>query len=172
MLATLVTSKRVRPLLTIAFALAGAMAISMSTAPVRAQPTSLRAQQALDYRTGRAFELPLTVGPVKFSSVEFSDLGRGYGRAGLGGRLRTATAASEASTTLRAHFLAENATAEEWDVSITMELLDRAGKVIERVTKRASWEGEAKPYDFDTEVLEYVVPMIARVRLTFEAKVG
>jgi hypothetical protein len=134
--------------------------------------SSLRAQQTLDYRTGRALDFVHTVGPVKFTSVEFSDLGKGYGRGGIGTRLRAAVGASEASTTLRAHFLAENPTADEWDVAITLELLDRSGMVIERVTRRPSWEGEAKPYDFDAEILEYVVPMIARVRLTLEARVG
>jgi hypothetical protein len=155
-------------LVTTGLAFASAVVNTQGTA----QQSSLRAQQTIDWQTGRAFNLPVTVGPVKFTSVEFTDLGKGYGRGGIGSRIRSAVGGSEASTTLRAHFLAENPTADEWDVTITLELLDRGGKVIEKVARRPSWEGEAKPYDFDLEILEYVVPSIARARLTFEARVG
>jgi hypothetical protein len=150
---------------------AGAAALVAAPASLlHAQQSSLRGQQTVEFRTSRAATLPLKVGPVAFSSVEFSDLGRGSGRGGFGSVLRSATSASEASTTLRAHFLAENPTAEEWEVTIAMEFLDKAGKVIEKTTRKASWEGEAKPYNFDTEILEYVVPLIARVRITLEAR--
>jgi hypothetical protein len=138
---------------------------------LHAQNASLRAERTLAFAT-KAFELPMKVGPVAFSSVEIKNLGKRGGAAGgnLAGRLRAATSTSETSTTLRAHFLAENPTAEEWTVAITFEYLDRAGKVIDKVTKRASWEGEAKPYDFDHDILEYVVPLIAQVKITLEAR--
>jgi N-acetylneuraminic acid mutarotase len=74
------------------------------------------------------------------------------------------------STTIRAHFLAENPSTDEWEVTFSMEFLDKAGKVIEKVTKKSSWEGEAKPFDFDHEILEYVVPMIAQVRVKLEGR--
>jgi hypothetical protein len=149
--------------------IAGAATLLATSPTVRAQ-SSLRGQQTVDFRTARAANLPLKVGPVVFSSVEFSDLGRGAGRGGFGSVLRSAASSSEASTTLRAHFLAENPTPDEWEVTIALEFLDRAGKVIDKVTRKASWEGEAKPYNFDTEILEYVVPLIARVRITLEAR--
>jgi hypothetical protein len=38
------------------------------------------------------------------------------------------------------------------------------------VTKKSSWEGEAKPYDLDHEILEYVVPLIAQVRIKMEGR--
>jgi hypothetical protein len=135
--------------------------------------SSLRAERTLEFAT-KVFELPMKVGPVAFSSVEISNLGKGGAARGgsFGSRLRAVAAPSETSTTLRAHFLAENPTAEGWTVTFTFEFLDRGGKVIDKVTKRESWEGEAKPYDFDHDILEYVVPLIAHVKITLEARKG
>jgi hypothetical protein len=42
--------------------------------------------------------------------------------------------------------------------------------VIDRATKKQKWDGEAKPYDFDHQILEYVVPLIAQVRIKLEGK--
>lgn len=134
-----------------------------------AQESSLRAERTVDYKTTKAFTLDAKVGPVRIQTAEFSNLGKNYGRGGIGGRMRPGSD-SEVSTTLRTHFLAENPSSDEWEVSFTVEYLDKAGKVIERVTKKSSWEGEAKPYDLDHEILEYVVPMIAQVRIKMEGR--
>ena len=134
-----------------------------------AQESSLRAERTVDYKTTKAFDLNAKVGPVRIQSAEFSNLGRNYGRGGIGGRMRGGTD-SEVSTTLRTHFLAENPSGDEWEVTFTIEYLDKAGKVIERVTKKSSWEGEAKPYDLDHEILEYVVPLIAQVKIKMEGR--
>jgi hypothetical protein len=134
-----------------------------------AQESSLRAERTVDYRTTKAFTLDAKVGPVRIQSAEFSDLGKNYGRGGIGGKMRGGTD-SEASTTLRTHFLAENPSGDEWEVTFVIEYLDKAGKVIDRVTKKSSWEGEAKPYDLDHSMLEYVVPMIAQVRIKMEGR--
>lgn len=134
-----------------------------------AQESSLRAERTVDYKTTKAYTLDAKVGPVRIQTAEFSNLGRNYGRGGIGGRMRGGSE-SEVSTTLRTHFLAENPSSDEWEVTFTIEYLDKSGKVIERVTKKSSWEGEAKPYDFDHEVLEYVVPLIAQVRIKMEGR--
>ena len=134
-----------------------------------AQESSLRAERTVDYKITKAFTLDAKVGPVRIQSAEFSNLGRNYGRGGIGGRMRGGTD-SEVSTTLRTHFLAENPSGDEWEVTFTLEYLDKTGKVIERVTKKSSWEGEAKPFDFDHEILEYVVPMIAQVKIKMEGR--
>jgi hypothetical protein len=147
-----------------ALALTGAL-----VAAGTAQESSLRAERTVDYKTTKAFDLNAKVGPVRIQSAEFSNLGRNYGRGGIGGRMRGGTD-SEVSTTLRTHFLAENPSGDEWEVTFTIEYLDKGGKVIERVTKKSSWEGEAKPYDFDHEILEYVVPMIAQVKIKMEGR--
>ena len=93
-----------------------------------AQEKTLRAERTVDFETGRAQTLNVTVGPVRVESVEFSDLGKGYARGGkpsnLIGRVAGANE-SEASTTLRARFMAENPTVDDWVVRFTLELLDK-----------------------------------------------
>ena len=74
------------------------------------------------------------------------------------------------STTLRARFAVENPSADEWEVAFTVEFRDKDGKVIDRAVKKSTWEGEAKPYDFDHTILSYVVPQITTVRITLEAR--
>jgi hypothetical protein len=152
-------------------ALVAAFAVGTFTfiASVAAQDSSLRAERTVEYKTGKGFPLEAKVGPVKIDSVEFSNLGR-HGRSGISAKMRPSGTSSEVSTTIRAHFLVENPSSDEWEVAFTMEYLDKAGKVIERVTKKSSWEGEVKPYDFDHEILEYVVPMIAQIRIKMEGR--
>jgi hypothetical protein len=153
-------------------AFVAALAVGTFTviATAAAQDSSLRAERTVDYRTGKGFPLDAKVGPVKIDSVEFTNLGRNYGRGGFSAKMRPGGTNSEVSTTIRAHFLAENPSSDEWEVTFVLEFLDKGGKVIERVTKKSSWEGEAKPYDFDHEILEYVVPMIAQVRVKLEGR--
>lgn len=148
-----------------ALALTGAL-----VAAGAAQESSLRAERTVDYKTTKAFTLDAKVGPVRIQSAEFSNLGRNYSHGGIGSRMRGGGTESEVSTTLRTHFLAENPSGDEWEVTFTIEYLDKAGKVIERVTKKSSWEGEAKPFDFDHQILEYVVPMIAQVKIKMEGR--
>jgi len=130
---------------------------------------SLHAERTLDFKTGKVFDVKAQVGQVRVASVEFQDLGHGYGQGGIAARMRGGSD-SEASTTLRAHFLAENPTSEDWQVSFVLEFLDKNGKVIDRATKKSKWDGEAKPFDFDHPLLEYVVPLIAQVRIKLEGK--
>ena len=141
-----------------------------ATLGAAAQEThTLRAERAVEFRTGKVFDLKAQVGQARIASVELQDLGHGYGRGGIASRIRPGSD-SEASTTIRAHFLAENPTSEDWEVSFTLEFLDKNGKLIDRATKKAKWDHEAKPYDFDHQLLEYVVPMITQVRIKLEGK--
>ena len=129
------------------------------------QDTSLRAERTVSYATGKSIALNAKVGPVNIQSVEFSD--RGRSASGLPG-IRTTP--SETSTVLRGHFVVENPSADEWEVTFTIEFRDKSGKVIDRAVKKSKWEGEAKPYDFDHPILVYAVPLIAEVRITLEGR--
>jgi hypothetical protein len=147
----------------------GAGVVCMATTlALTAQDTRLNAERSFDFRTGKVFDVMAQIGQVKIASVELQNMGRGYGQGNIAGRLRGTE--SEASTTIRAHFLAENPTTEKWEVSFTLEFLDKSGKLIDRVTKKSKWDHEAKPYDLDHQLLEYVVPMIGQVRIKLEGK--
>ncbi|HET7216760.1 MAG TPA: hypothetical protein VFJ02_01870 [Vicinamibacterales bacterium] len=133
----------------------------------RAQDSALRAERVVPFVTGKASALNAKVGPVTVQSVEFSDRGRGAG-SGIPGIGRPTP--SETTTTLRAHFLAENPSADEWEVTFTLEFVDKAGKLIDRVVRKAKWEGQSKPYDVEQPILAYVVPLIADVRIKLEGR--
>ncbi len=55
-------------------------------------------------------------------------------------------------------------------VEFTLEFLDSKGRVIDRAKGKESWEGEAKTARIDHAILEYVVPMIDKVRIKLEAR--
>ena len=144
--------------------------VSLAASPgALAQDSSLRAERLVDYTTGKTLPVSAKVGPVNIQSVEFTDRGRGSSRSGLAGIVPRGSV-SETSTTIRGHFLVENPAADEWEVTFTLELLDKSGKLIDRAVKKSKWEGEAKPFDFDHVILQYVVPSIAQVRVRFEGR--
>jgi hypothetical protein len=145
------------------------LTITTLTLPAAAQEThQLHAERTVDFALRKVADLKAQVGQVRIASVEITDMGHNFGQGGIASRMRGSD--SEASTTIRLHFLAENPTSEDWQVSFIVEFLDKNGKVIERTTKKQKWDGEAKPYDFDHQLLEYVVPMIAQVRIKLEGK--
>ena len=133
-----------------------------------AQDSSLRAERVVSYAIGKPVPVSAKVGPVSIQSVEFTDRGRASSPSGLTNLVRPSV--SEASTTIRSHFLVENPSADEWEVSFTLEFLDKSGALIDKATKKSTWEGEAKPFDFDHVILQYVVPSIAQVRITLEGR--
>lgn len=135
------------------------------TIPVGAQ--SNRAEKQVAFKIDGGHTLDVTAGPVKISTVKITNLGRGYGR---GGFPRPGASASELSTTVRLAFDVNNPKNEDWDVTFTVEFLDKAGKVIDRAAKNENYEGQSETFNFDHSLLEYVLPAISDVRLTFQAK--
>jgi hypothetical protein len=133
---------------------------------------SLRFEKTVPFDVGRRLDLGAQVGPVRVSSVQFENLGRGGGGGGsIVGRLRGAAGGpSDTQTTLRASFDSENPRDEEWVVTYTIELLDKKGKLIDRGSRNESFEGEADTVKLDHPILDYVVPMIDRVRVKLEAR--
>ena len=134
-----------------------------------AQDSSLRTERVVSYVTRKNIPLSAKVGPVNIQSVEFTDRGRGSTPGGLSGIMRGG-GSPETNTTIRAHFIVENPSADEWEVTFTLEFLDKSGKLIDKATRKASWEGEAKPLDFDHPILQYVVPAIAQIRISLEGR--
>jgi hypothetical protein len=132
-----------------------------------AQEGSLRFEKTLSWQTGKLIDLNATVGPVRIGKVEFSNQGKGGGS--ISSRFRGG-AASDTETVLRASFDGENPKDEEWVVTFTLEFLDAKGRLIDRATGKESWEGEAKSARVDHPILEYVVPLIDKVRIKLEAR--
>jgi hypothetical protein len=152
-----------------AIASIGFLVLFTSLLPARSQDSSLRAERAVAYVTGKTLPLAAKVGPVSIQNVQFTDRGRASSSGGLTGMIRGGSA-SDTSTTIRGHFAVENPSPDEWEVTFTLEFLDRSGKLIDKAIRKSTWEGEAKPYDFDHTILQYVVPSIAQVRITLEGR--
>jgi hypothetical protein len=109
-----------------------------------------------------------TAGPVKVTTLKITDLGRGYKPGGVS--LRNIVTPSELSTTLRFAFDVNNPTKEEWQVTFTIELLDKSGKVIDRVTKKENYDNETQRLHVEHPLLEYVMPMVSDVKITLQGK--
>lgn len=133
----------------------------------RAQEGSLRYEKTVAWSTGKLIDLNATVGPVRIGKVEFSNQGKGGGS--IADRFRGG-GASGTEATLVATFDGENPKEDEWVVTFTLEFLDSKGRLIDRATGKEGWEGEAKTARVSHAILEYVVPMIDKVRIKLEAR--
>jgi hypothetical protein len=156
------------------FGLVGAMTLvlTVSGAFAAEDQGSLRFETTVPFITGKIVALNATVGPVKVRSVELSQQsGGGSGVESVVEKIRGGGGgASETQTTLRAAFDTENPKEDEWVVTYTLDFLDKDGKLIDRVSKKEGFEGEAKVYRFDHPILQYVVPFISKVKIQLEAR--
>lgn len=133
-----------------------------------AQEGDLRFEKTVSWQPGKLIDVNALVGPVKIGKVEFSNQGKGGGS--IASRFKPGGGASDTQTVLRASFDGQNPKEDEWVVEFTLEFLDSKGKLIDRATGKESWEGEAKTARIDHPILEYVVPMIDKVRIRLEAR--
>jgi hypothetical protein len=146
---------------TLAVALAAVL-----TAVVAAQ--SDRSEQKVPFEFDKVATLTTTAGPVKVTSLRIANLGRGYSRGGLS--LRSTNPPSELSTTLRMTFDVQNPLEQEWEVTFTVEFMDKDGKVVDRATKKEDYEDETAALQMEHPLLEYVLPFISEVRVTVHGR--
>jgi hypothetical protein len=151
-----------------------ALALLLLAGAAAAQEGSLRFEKTVPFQRDQLVELAARVGPVRVANVRFAV---GGGSSGAGGGIRERIRGSmpgggdpETRTTITASFDTENATEEEWVVTYTLDFLDSKGKLIDRVTKKEGFEGEADVYRVEHSTLTYVMPFISRVEIRLEAK--
>jgi hypothetical protein len=145
--------------------LAGLVALGSLAAPAAAQVN--RSERTVAFHLDQAARLEAKVGPVMIDNLTITNMGRGFGRGGFGPK---GMQPSEGSTTLRLAFDVNNP-GEDWEVTFTIEFLDKAGKVIDRVTRKQGWKEEAEIYKIDHPILEYVLPMISDVKISLSGRV-
>jgi hypothetical protein len=126
-----------------------------------------RSERTVPFHLDQATRLEAKVGPVAIDNVTITNLGRGFGRGGFGPK---GWQPSEGSTMLRLAFDVNNP-GEDWEVTFEIEFLDKAGKVIDRLTKKHGWKEEAQIYKVDHPILEYVLPMISDVKISLSGRV-
>jgi hypothetical protein len=141
-----------------------AFALLLASAVTPAQTN--RVEKTIPYRLDHMAKLDAKVGPVMIDNVKVTNMGRGFGRGGFGPK---GLQPSEGSTTLRFAFDVNNPS-EDWEVTFTVEFLDKAGKVIDRATKKQNWKEEAEIWNFDHPILEYVLPMVADVKISMSGR--
>lgn len=146
----------------------GLVALALFVVPAVVPAQINRAEKAIPYRLDQSNKLDVKVGPVMIDNVKLTNMGRGFGRGGFGPR---GMQPSEGSTTLRLAFDVNNP-GEHWEVTFTVEFLDRSGKVIDRVTKKGDWEEEAEIWNINHPILEYVLPMVADVKISISGRLA
>jgi hypothetical protein len=144
----------------------GLVALALLVVPALAPAQTNRSEKTIPYRIDQSNKLDVKVGPVMIDNVKLTNMGRGFGRGGFGPR---GLQPSEGSTTLRFAFDVNNPS-EDWEITFTLEFMDKAGKVIDRVTKKGSWKEEAEIWNFDHPILEYVLPMVADVKISMSGR--
>ncbi len=117
-----------------------------------------RWETKVPFKLNQSQDLEGKVGPVRIANLKVTDLGRGYSRGQSG-----------LATTLRVGLDVSNP-GEDWVLLITVEFLDKNGKVIDRVSKKQGYEEETKITNIDHAILEYVVPMISEIRLSITGR--
>jgi hypothetical protein len=146
------------------------LATASAGAARAADEGSLRFEKTVPFQRDRLIDLGAHVGPVRIAQVQFAT-----GSGGSGGGIRDTIMArahggdSDTLTTIRASFDSENPRDQEWVVTYTLEFLDANGKLIDRVSRNESFEGEADVVKVERPILTYVMPMIAKVRIKLEA---
>ena len=144
----------------------GGMAFAVAASVAVAAAQADRFETKLPFKIDQPQELEAKVGPVRITSLKVTNLGRGYGRGGIGPK---GLQPSELSTTLRLALDVSNP-GEDWVVHYTIEFLDKSGKAIDKVTKREGYEEESKITNVDHPILEYVIPMISELRVTITGR--
>ncbi len=144
----------------------GFAALALLLVPAIAPAQTNRVEKTIPYRLDQSTKLDVKVGPVMIDNVKLTNMGRGFGRGGFGPK---GLQPSEGSTTLRLAFDVNNP-GEDWEVTFTVEFLDQSGKVIDRVTKKENWEEQAEIWNFDHPILEYVLPMVAEVKISMSGR--
>jgi hypothetical protein len=145
--------------------------VALLLMPVIAQERTARFQRTVDFSTPKTIKLDATVGPVKITTLELEDLGRGYKGSGFGARVRGGSE-SEASTTVRARFTIDNPTREEWELTLSLEFLDKNGKIIEKLTRKNDYDDETATWDIEHPLLEYVTPLTSQLRITIAGRLN
>jgi hypothetical protein len=154
-----------RSKLSITLSILGLMTAGLIASVVTAQNMGrLRFNKTFSFVTDDPIEVNAQVGPVTISSIEFKEVGLSTKR-----RLFKKKQDESIQTGILAAIQGENPTKDEWDVTFTIDLLDKNGKLIDRMRDTEEFEGEAKVHEFQHTTLAYVMSLIDKVEITIEA---
>jgi hypothetical protein len=144
----------------------GIAGLALFVVPVVVPAQASRLETTIPYRLDQSTKLDAKIGPVMIDNVKITNMGRGYSHGGFGPK---GPQPSEGSTTLRFAFDINNP-GDDWEITFTIELYDKAGKLVDRFSKKGSWEEKAEVWHFDQPILEYVLPMVSDVKITMNGR--
>ena len=127
-----------------------------------------RFEGTLPFKVDVSQPVAATVGPVKVSTLKVTNLGRGYGRGGFGPKMN---ATSELSTVIRLAFDANNPRDEDWEVTFSVELLDRSGKSSIAPPRRSTSRASPRSSTSTTPSSSTVLPLVHEARITLQARI-
>jgi hypothetical protein len=145
---------------------AGLVALTLFVLPAIVPAQADRAERTIPYRLDQSTKLDAKIGPVMIDNVKITNMGRGFSHTSFGPK---GMQPSEGSTTLRFAFDINNP-GDEWEITFTLELYDKAGKLIDRFNKKGSWEEKAEIWHIDHPILEYVLPMVSDVKIAMHGR--
>jgi hypothetical protein len=153
-------------------ALAAVALLALVATAGTAQDGSLRFERTVAFDRGQTISLGARIGPVRVANVRFGVEEGGGSGGGIRDSILSRVPGRDPETTsvVTASFDTENPTEDEWEVTYTLDFLDRNGKLIDRGSDKEGFEGEAASHTVSHSTLKYVVPSIARVRIRLEAK--
>lgn len=148
-----------------------ALLVLLSSISTTAQDRTARFQRTVEFSTPKTVQLDAALGPVKITTVEFADLGRGYTGSGFSAKVRGGSN-SEASTTVRSRFTIDNPSNEEWELTLALEFLDKNGKIVDKLTRKNDYDDETATWNIEHPLLEYVLPLVSQVRITVQGRLN
>ncbi|MEN8164208.1 MAG: hypothetical protein ABFS37_08770 [Acidobacteriota bacterium] len=151
------------------FSVLVAVVLLGSAAVFSGERTRLRFEKTVGFKLDTTVELHAEVGPLFIESVEFENRGAGTTKSKIFGVLRRSGSA-DTTVTLRCAFDVENPVKDEWDLTATIEFLDKRGELIDRVRSSRDFEGEADTWTIDHDILGYVIPLIDDVKIELQVE--
>lgn len=129
-------------------------------------PAATELETTVDFKLDGPVSLEGRVGDVELRSIEFvrapvkSNVIKGAFSSGN----------EDLKSEIAVRLSSATSTATKWKLDMTVEFMDGEGKVIDRASNSGSLKNEAKIFDFKLTTLAWVVPHIARVKLSVNAK--
>jgi hypothetical protein len=123
-------------------------------------------EETFDFAFNERAALEAKVGAVEIRGVEFA---AGSGKSGvIKGTFSSGDKDLQSAIVTRLECATTADT--KWKLDFLVEFLDADGELIDRTRDNASLKSEAKIVEFSHTTLKWVVPRIAKVRITIEGK--
>ena len=134
--------------------------------PAPTAPPATELETTIDFSLTGPTALSGVVGEVEIRGIEF--VRTGAKPSAIKGAFGASADALRSDLTLR--LSCATSAAKKWKLAVTVDLLDDEGAVIDRVSDSFSTKDEAKIFETKHTTLAWVVPHIAKAKLSISAR--